>query len=140
MRRALSVYIGGSSLTSEIQRTKRNTLALESINQRVIVTSTWWKHVESAGQSNGVDLSLNEQFAYSYCDISEVDAATWLWVQMPPLGLISAGAFFEFGYAYRADKRILVSGPGQHASIFTSMADIRCETDEEAIEFFKKIA
>lgn len=140
MKPDLSVYIGGSSSPGEIERVKRNTEAILSISRPTKVTSTWWKHVENVGEANPPSLSHADQFAYSYCDLAEVDSADWLWVQMPPNGVVSAGAFFEFGYALKGGKKIVISGPGQFKSIFSAMAHVRFDTDEQAVEFFRKIA
>jgi hypothetical protein len=104
------------------------------------VTSTWVGHVESVGQANPDNMPESDRYAYSYSDLCELEQANWLWLLMPEPPLISAGAFLEFGYALARGINVCISGPGQMASIFTSMADVRFREDTEAVEFFKKIS
>jgi hypothetical protein len=137
MREPVAVYIGGSS--SEIPRVKHWSAALAETG-RVNVVSTWAERIEASGESNSPAFTHYERYARAHSDMSELLQASWLWLLMPPPGLVSAGAFFELGCFVGASKNVCISGPGQYASIFTSLVNVRCESDFEAFEFFKRIS
>lgn len=132
----IAVYIGGSS--SELERHDSVAFNLSKV-EGIRITSNWAKHVKNNGGGNPRGMKKSDQFVYAYSDLYEVSQADWLLLLMPAPGIVSAGAFLEMGFALARGINVCVSGIGQDASIFTSMAQMNFDRDEDALDFFFKL-
>lgn len=133
----LKVYVGGSS--TELDRNRLVSQMLEA-KLDIDVTSSWAERVTKAGEANPPNMHEVDRYAAAYSDLSELSNSDWLLLLMPPKGVVSAGAFLEFGYALARSIKVCVSGLDQNASIFTAMSDVSVMSDTDAYRFFQKLA
>ena len=138
----MKLYIGASSAETSraIKYSRAAAWTAEEGNTGIQVVSRWPYAVEERGFSNPKGMSTSDTFSICYRDLCDLKAAEWLWILMPPATEVSAGAFWEFGFAYANNKYVCISGPNQDASVFTSFATVRFNTDDEALKFLIGIA
>lgn len=123
------VYIAASS--SEVGRAEHWAAKLEA-SGRVMVVSNWIPNVKTFG-GNPADSTLDQQYEWAEDCRVGVENSDVIWVLMPQQS--SMGAFWEFGFGYAYQLATAVSGGNQKASVFTSLAKYRFDTDEEAFDF-----
>lgn len=104
------------------------------------VVSSWPYVVTQVGEANPVNATHQDRWKWAYKDMQEVALCNLLWVLMPKPGLVSAGAFWEFGFAKANNKIIIVSGPGQVHSVFTALATMQFDDDLSAFSYISDLA
>lgn len=97
------------------------------------ITYDWAGNVRKVGAANPRGASECDRQAWSLDDLDGVRAAETFWLLVPEK--LSIGCWVEFGVAFRhsATRRLIVSGDWRK-TIFTSLADERYDTHEEAFE------
>jgi hypothetical protein len=123
-----SIYVAASS--QEMDRAEHWMIRLQE--EGVHVTSTWIQSIRQVGVANPADATREQRAVWAQKDANEVLVANGLWLLMPAKPTI--GAWWEFGYAFRARRRIWISGPDQARSIFTGLAYRSFERDPDALE------
>lgn len=100
-------------------------------------TFEWWRDVLENRKRNVPDVALTdkERERLSRADLEGVARAEVVWLIIPPPGR-SAGAWLELGAAIATKKRIIVSGDWRR-SIFTSLAERRFDTHDEALAWLR---
>ena len=97
------------------------------------LTLDWNAEVEANGGKANRGLSEYVRLKAARADVCAVEEADVFWLIVP--NGASAGCWFEMGVAYKerhlSDLVIVASGDVEK-SIFTSLADMRFETHEEA--------
>ena len=101
---------------------------LEAAGWRIALD--WTAAMDEAGAADH-ELPEPVQRAAAAADLKAIDAADVFWLLVPSTP--STGAWFEAGYARRADRRprIIVSGAASFC-IFTALADERHASHAEA--------
>lgn len=121
----MKVYVAASS--NETERAEQWIDALRRAG--VEVTSTWVEEVKAHGGGNPPGASTKERQQWARDDLYGVESADILWVLVPKDK--SHGAFTELGYALRANKDVITSGPASPPSIFLDLTE-QHKTDLEA--------
>lgn len=139
----MNIYVAAAS--SEIVRAKKWMAALRA--HGFTVTSSWPEVIEteSAGVANPMAAPRSERMRWAAKDLSELASSNALWFLLPT-GAPTAGAYTEFGYAlllgalaHQAREAGVPNAPtfdiitsGKETSIFTSLAGMHCDEDEDA--------
>ena len=134
----IPLYLAGSSAPEEMDRVSALADRVEQIGYRV--SSRWWLAIQQRAARGlaDTDLTRKDQAAYASSDFAGVERARVLWLAYPHNGK-TEGALAELGYAHAlrqqkdSSRVIVVSGPRAHLSLFTSLADVRVDDDEEAL-------
>jgi hypothetical protein len=121
------IYIAGSS--SDLARVKAAADAAEAAGYTI--TEKWWETVEKNG-TNPPNASRADKRKWSEQCLRGVAKADIVWVLAPPTGS-TIGAWIEFGYAIGGNTKKLTAISGNVTSIFTAMAGICADTDEQAL-------
>lgn len=129
----MKIYIAGAS--TEAERCKALAWWVRSMGGEIAVP--WWDAVLAA-KVHDRELSEPARFEFAAQDLRGVDECALFWLVIPADGH-GRGAWVEFGYAIgellgsgARRRRTIVSGDWR-ASIFTSFADERFDTHEEAL-------
>lgn len=126
----MKIYIAAAS--SEIDRAEKWIKRCQEVG--IEVTSTWCATVRKAGAANPADADQLQRRIWATQDLKEVGQADALWFLLPGVGHQTDGAWGELCFAFAKDKWIVLSG--KHHSIFTGLATMIRENDEDA---FKEI-
>lgn len=138
-----NIYLAGSS--QELARALRCADMLDTMvsgmkgHGKLEITNRWWDTIIKRGDANPVDAAYHERLKYANDDLQGVKDADILWLLYPTPGLRSVGCFWEAGYADALGVEVLISGPGQESSIFTTRG-ASFATDEGALEYLQEIA
>ena len=138
-----SVYVAASS--KEMPRAKR---VMELLRKSgLIVTSTWCEEIDKVGQANPLDASEDDRVRWSETDLNEVEAADCL-LHLYPLVGSGFGSGVELGtmltlrkHSEPSSPKFVISvGENRRSSIFTALADVQCDTDDEGIAAVVRLA
>ncbi len=121
------IYIAGSS--SDLVRVKAAAALAEKAGYNI--SEKWWETVEKHG-TNPPNASRADKRKWSEQCLRGVAKADIIWVLAPPAGS-TIGAWIEFGYAIGSNTKKLTAISGNVSSIFTAMAGICADTDEQAL-------
>jgi hypothetical protein len=132
-----AIYIAGAS--KEVNRAAKWMAACRKVG--LTVTSTWIENIaevakvrtngDFAAAANPIKASRADRVQWSDDNLRGIRSANHLWLLIPEHGVMSHGAFFEFGFAF-ADGTMTYASGKDHSAIFTAKADWLCETDEQA--------
>jgi hypothetical protein len=128
----LRVYIAGASL--EVDRAEAMIAALR-MSGKVEITYDWTRDVRGP-DGKIAQAAMNDHAAREYAgaDLEGVRKAHVVVVLPPHPPIGTAGMWLEFGVALSTPGvRTIVAGPHARVSIFTRLADLVVERDEDAI-------
>lgn len=102
------------------------------------ITYDWPANVRKVGDANPREATEDERSMWSDSNLRGARSAMTFWLLVPSKP--SIGCWFEMGYAaaWRVAPRIVVSGDWR-GTIFTSIADHRFDTHEEAFDFLNTL-
>jgi nucleoside 2-deoxyribosyltransferase len=137
MTSALKVYVAGGS----VERAERTVPMIRALRQEGIEITWDWtivmdKHTAAPYSDDQVPESVRRRC--TELDINGVRQADFL-LLLAPNQRGSSGAWVELGLAIAWGLPIIVCGPGNRRSIFTSRAYQLFETDEEGLEFLVQV-
>lgn len=136
------VYLAASS--REIERVRHVASLVNEHNlthpesENIILSTAWWDVISARGEANPVDAPFHERMKYAADDLQGVKGSDVLWLLYPRLGQSSVGCFWEAGYADALGLEIVISGPGQEHSIFTTRG-CTFETDVGALDYLQTL-
>jgi len=139
----VNIYIAGSS--QELARALAAAERADSLTKglsaagHLEITNRWWDTILKRGDANPVDAPFHERMKYAQEDLQGVRDADILWLLYPTPGLRSVGCFWEAGYADALGLEVIISGPGQESSIFTTRG-CSFSSDEEALSYLEQQA
>ncbi len=124
--RPKSIYVAGSSKERELVSAYMR--GLEAAGWRITLD---WPAAMDASPVADTAMTLVEQERHAYADLKAIDDADVFWLITPSTP--STGAWFEAGYARRADRRprIVISGAAQFC-LFSSLAHERYDDHASA--------
>jgi hypothetical protein len=96
------------------------------------ITHDWVATIEKAGCANPRDATEDQRRGWAYEDLAGIEAADVFWMMIPKTP--SFGASYELAFAQAVVRRVIVSGNWLQ-SIFTSLADQRFDTHEQALSW-----
>ncbi len=123
------VYIAGAS--SDYARGSEWSSKLRA--RGIMVVSGWPESVIMLGCSNPSDISEEARSSIALSCVHQLNKATHLWMLLPTEPTYSVGAFWEYGYSYAKNLKLMASGGSLKSSVFTALGSLEYyKTDEEA--------
>lgn len=124
---SLKVYVAGSS--DELDRAENMIMRLRAHD--IAITKNWTVDVRMAGHGNPPEATDKQRRSWAVEDLNAVERADVLWLLTPLKS--SAGAWVEFGCAYRSGVELIASP--RPRSIFSALAGHCFHDDEKAFEY-----
>lgn len=137
-----NIYIAGSS--QELARALEVSDKVDAMaasfkgHGQLEITNRWWQTVLDRGCANPVEAPFHERMKYASDDLLGVREADILWLLYPTPGLRSVGCFWEAGFADALGIEVIISGPGQESSIFTTRG-ASFATDDAALAYLEQL-
>jgi len=127
------IYVAGSSAPSERPRVLA-AMARVRAHQSMRLTHDWVAVIDAV-RAAGEALHDAVRRRSASDDLGGVARADVLWLLAPDVP--STGAWVELGYALGGGhcgvrRRIVVSGPARPRCVFAALADVECDSDEDA--------
>lgn len=129
----MRLYIAASSHPGERARVDRAFDAALAIPGGEIV-GDWRQSVDEHGANPG---GIVARLASLDC-LRGIDNCDVVWFLIPLTE--SRGCWVEIGYAWGRGKRIVASGHTPSQSVFTTLADYLCGSDEAAVDALRALA
>lgn len=128
----LRVYVAGAS----VERAERAIPAIRMLREAgVAITHDWTVDIDEAAGAANSDADVPEEVRHRCAmeDARGVSTADYV-LLLAPNERGSSGAWVELGLAIGLGVPVLVAGPKNGRTIFTSLAAARFATDAEAIQ------
>lgn len=123
---SVRVYIGASS--SQIDRVRAAEVLLRARLPEVVFASTWPDEVALVGDPNPRDATDAARATMAYGCLDRVDASDVMWFLVPPIDIVTRGAWCELDRAYTRRIPVVASGDTKQ-SVFCALA---LETPDDA--------
>lgn len=130
------IYIAGSS--RELDRVQQAMAAAVALG---FTNAYDWTRAVAASPIHDRDMPRAARLHHAHTEVAAVVDSPFFWLLVPNEG--GRGAWVEYGMAVNGgelDQVVVASGPLHRESIFCSLADYECVSDEEALAWLDKKA